>query len=398
MGIFFQRRFTEVAALAVAAMIWWPTMHLLWRPASGLPTGELDPTALPMATALESLWRDAADDPERLKPMRGINPEWDFMGRTFFLLGEANLALRIPERRATCLRAMDLILADTLRLERRHGMEYFLMDYHRAHPWVEQPPRSIFVDGEIALCLGARLLVEDDPRWHREFRERIDHIRERMERGPMASAESYPDECWMFCNTIALAALRMSEVLDGEDHGDLISRWLHSARRALVDPRTGLLISTFQLDGSPHPAGPGPEGSTIWLSAHMLQVIDPAFARDQYERAKHHLGRSLLGFGYSKEWPGLAITGMDVDSGPVLPVLGISASASGLALVGAAAFQDADYYGKLRTSLQVGAFPRRDVPPGTLTYLLAGAIGDPVIYYSTVVGPLWDLLTPAPTS
>ena len=67
-----------------------------------------------------------------------------------------------------------------------------------------------------------------------------------------------------------------------------------------------------------------------------------------------------------------------------------------MALVGAASFDDAPLYRKLRTSLEIGAFPKRQVHDNAdyLTYRLAGAIGDPVIFYSSVVGPLWELLTP----
>ena len=35
----------------------------------------------------------------------------------------------------------------------------------------------------------------------------------------------------------------------------------------------------------------------------MLQIVDETFVRDQYELARQHLGRSFLGFGYSREWP-----------------------------------------------------------------------------------------------
>lgn len=393
---FIKRRGVEFLALVLGAVLWWPCMHLLWRPEVAQSKGDLDPIAVPMANSLEHMWGAVSPDHDKLAPLRRINPEWDFMGRTFFILGEANLALRVPERKARCLQAMDALISDTIAMETEHGMEHFLLDYHRARPWIEQPPASIFVDGEIALCLGARRLIEDSPRWESAFQARIATIVDRMNRGPMKCAESYPDECWMFCNTAALAALRMSEVLDGEDHHPLITECLHNARQHLLDPDTKMLISAFQLDGTPHPAGPGPEGSTIWFAAHMLQIVDPQFAQNQYDLAKRHLGRSIIGFGYSKEWPGIAIGGMDVDSGPVLPILGTSASASGLALLGAAAFEDEDYYRKLRSSLEIGAFPQEFEVANEkmLSYRMAGAIGDPVIFYSTVVGPLWEKLRP----
>lgn len=382
----------EVGYLSLAAIFWLSILHLFWRPRITLGTSETDPVAVPMAVAMEEMWREVVKGSGEIDEMRGVNPEWDFMGRTFFILGEANLALRVPERKQVCLETIDLLLADTLQLEEQEGMGFFLLGYYRDQPWVQQPPRSVFVDGEIALCLGARRLLEEKKEWREEFNERVDLIIERLEKSPTLCAESYPDECWMFCSSVVMATLRMSEVLDGRDHSDLTERWLEIARDRLVDEETGMLISAFQLDGTPHPAGPGPEGSTIWLAAHMLQVVDEGFADEQYRLAREHLGRTLLGFGYSREWPHLQLLAADIDSGPVVPFLGLSASASGLALLGAAAFEDVSFYRKLRASLEFGTFPIEG--DEGRSYLMAGAIGNPVIFYSTVEGPLWDLLQP----
>ena len=357
--MFLKRRLLEALALVLSAAIWLPAMHLFWRPALTSDVGGLDPMAVPMAAGLEKVWGGVSIEDEGIEPMRQINPEWDFMGRTFFVLGEANLALRMPGRKQICLNAIDALIEDTLAMEAAHGMEHYLMDYHADRPWVEQPPRSVFVDGEIALCLGARRLVEESEKWKAAFETRIGHVIDRMSRGQILCAESYPDECWLFCNSVAMAAVRMSEVLDGADHSELKMRWLAQLRGRLTDAETGMLISAFTLDGTLHPAGPGPEGSTIWLAAHMLEVIDPELAREQYRLARKHLGRSLFGFGYSKEWPKLSLDSIDVDSGLIVPGLGASASASGLALVAAASFSDGEFYRDLRSALELGGFPAR---------------------------------------
>ena len=55
------------------------------------------------------------------------------------------------------------------------------------------------------------------------------------------------------------------------------------AKQKLVDPKSGLLISSFTTDGAPMA---GPEGSSIWMVAHSLQLLDEDFARDQYQRAR----------------------------------------------------------------------------------------------------------------
>jgi hypothetical protein len=207
----------------------------------------------------------------------------------------------------------------------------------------------------------------------------------RMRQSPTLSAESYPDECWTFCNTIALAAIRLADREDGTDHGELLRAWVATAKEKLVEPRTGLLVSSYHLDGR---WGDGPEGSSIWLSAHMLQLIDPAFARDQYERAHALLGFSFVGFGFSREWPHAAPGHVDIDSGLVIPLLEASPGASGMAMVGAHAFGDDVYASSLRASLDFAAFPV-DGPEGR-RYAASNEVGDAILLYASALGPAWN--------
>ncbi|MCW5831942.1 MAG: hypothetical protein KIS78_05760 [Labilithrix sp.] len=123
----------------------------------------------------------------------------------------------------------------------------------------------------------------------------------------------------------------------GTDHARLARDWVAHAKARLVDPETGLLISSYTWDGR---VLDGPEGSSLWMSAHNLLVIDEAFARDQYARARRELGASFFGFGWAREWPEGTPPRPDVDSGPIVPLLQASAGSSGLALLGASAFGD----------------------------------------------------------
>jgi hypothetical protein len=316
--------------------------------------------------------------------LRQTNPEWDFMSRTFLVLSLANLALEVPATTARHLATIDGIIDDTLRREREGGLFYFLMAYAEDKPFVLEPARSQFVDGEIALMLQLRRLVAEKPEYRRIAAERMRLMQERMEKSPVLCAESYPDECWTFCNTLALAAMKLEGVLGGTDRGEFLARWVATARARLMDPRTGLLASSYTQDGK---LLDGPEGSSIWFSAHMLELIDPVFARDQYERAKRELIRSAFGFAWATEWPAAWRGPSDVDSGPALPLIDASAGSSGMALIGARVFGDDALYAGLTSSLELGAFPIEE--HGRLRYAAAGPIGDTVILYSAVAGPVW---------
>ena len=381
-----------IAAFVIAACIWLPCLHLLFTrsaPTYRDPLG-VSRVARALAATHFAVWSDAELRKRELDRMRQTNPEWDFMSRTFFVLALANMALRDEAYRAQACDIIDAIIQNTLDVEREKGFEHFLMNYGQSGGWVVKPPGSLFVDGEIALMLGARRFLEEKESYGPLLAQRVDGMIARMKQSPVLGGESYPDECWLFCNTVALAAIRMADVLDGSDHSDFLAAWVATAKQRLLNTRTGLLISTYAVDGTPSASGFGPEGSTIWMASHMLQVVDADFAEDQYRRARKELGRFFLGFGYSREWPAGVKGFMDVDSGPVIPWLEASASASGLAILAAAAFEDDEYLRGLFASLEFAGFPGKR--GGRLRYQASNPVGDAVILYSMVEGPLWDLI------
>jgi len=379
-------------ALTVALAIWLPCLHLFFaRDQSAAFRSEGIPPAAEALAQRQMALRGPDAPAVELATMHAMSGEWDFMARTYLAWSLAEMALRQPVRSAELLGRIDALIADTLRIERERGFAYFLLPYGRARPFVAQPARSLFVDGEIALALALRRLVAEREDYKPELEARERAIVERMSAGPVLSAESYPDECWTFCNAIALASLAVADAVDHGDHRDLMRRWVDVARAKLVDPATGLLVSRFRMNGD---VMEGPEGSSIWMVAHALRVVDPDFARDQYDRARKQLGRTVLGFGYAREWSPLGPGRDDIDSGPTIPVVGANAGSSGLALVAAKSFGDRAWFGELVTTLDFAAFPARtaDGPEGStqLRYAASNVVGDAVLLYSMVLGPAWD--------
>jgi len=382
-----RRLLIGTAALTLAAAAWLPLVHVFFtRPAGEFHAAiGVSPKARELAARHLQLWTDPAPRQRELDRMRASNAEWDFMGRSFLVWSLANLGLRDPAAKTQYLDVIDRIVAETLELEARHGMHFFLMPYSKARPYVVQPERSLFLESEIALMLASRRMLGEKAEYAKPLADRIRRIEERLRSNPLLAMESYPDECWMFDHAVALAAIRLSDALDGTDHSALFGDWVDVARRKLIHRESGLLLSSFTLDGL---ALDGPEGSTIWLVAHCLQLIDEPFARDQYERARRELGRTLCGFGYASEWPASWSGPMDIDSGPIIPLLNISAGSSGMAFIGACAFGDQAFVRSLAATLDFAAFPARE--EGRLRYCASNQVGDAALLYAAVLGPLWE--------
>ena len=382
-----KRILAGLAALVIAALVWLPCLHFFFtRPVSEFRQEQgLSPEARQLAARHLQLWIEPGLRETELNKMRVSNAEWDFMGRSYLVWSLANMALRDSASKPLYLRTMDQIIDETLRLEKQEGMYFFLMPYAKDSRYVMQPAHSLFLDGEIALMLASRRVVEERPEYKPLLTERVDAIVERFQKSPRLILESYPDQCWMFDHCVALDAMMMADHLDGTDHSALIHEWLAMAKRKLVDPKSGLLISSFTTDGTPLD---GPEGSSIWMVTHSLQLLDEDFAHDQYQRARKELGAITLGFGYAHEWPKSWPGTPDVDSGPIIPVFDISAGSSGMAFIGASSFGDDKFLASLAATLDFAGFPSR--MHGRLKYCASNQVGDAALLYATTLGPLWQ--------
>jgi hypothetical protein len=374
-------------ALLIAGCIWLPCLHFLFHkaPSDFYQAQGLSPQARQLAARHLDLWTEPQSREQELRKMRASNAEWDFMGRSFLVWSLANMGLREPGSKQVYLQTIDQIIDETLRLEKQEGMYFFLMLYAKARPYVTQPAHSLFLDGEIALMAASRRMLEERADYKQLLTERVDAMAERLRHSPHLVLESYPDECWMFDHVVALDAIRLADVLDGTDHSALIRQWLAMAKKKLIHEESGLLISSFTTDGLPLD---GPEGSTLWMVAHCLQILDPEFARDQYQRARREIGRTTLSFSYAKEWPATWTGAADIDSGPIIPVFNISAGSSGMAFIGASAFGDQKFLSSLVATLDFAAFPSRK--DGRLKYCGSNQVGDAALLYAATLGPVWQ--------
>ena len=201
----------------------------------------------------------------------------------------------------------------------------------------------------------------------------------------MGLPESYPDEAWAFCVTNALVAIALADLIDGTDHRATIAAGV-AALTDRVEADTALIGSSFTFDGD---VLDGPEGSSLWLVAVNLQLLDPDLAREQYAGAHQGLIHGFAGLGWASEW-GAGWRGPgDVDSGPVVPLFDASPSSSGFALMAARAFGDAPTRRRLERSLRAADLILA-LDPRFRRMVADNPMGDVVLLHALTFGPLWD--------
>jgi len=326
------------------------------------------------------IWEDEGRREAAHGAMREQNPEWDMISRTFFAYSLANVALGYPEERERALSCLDVVIEDTVTRDWRE----FLLPYGFDRPFVRQPASSVMVDGELSLMIGLRRLIEDshDYKYRALHREMIERCVAAMEAGPVLCGECYPDECWLWCNPLALTSIRVFDLLEGTDHSELIQRWGEMAEKRLLDPETGLMHSAVTLRGEViHP----PEGSTIWIGAYCLEPVLPELARSQYRRMKELLAGDVLFLSYGREWPKGKAGNWDIDSG--FTPFGMGPASTGFALVASKEMGDKEYFTRLLGLLDIVGVPKYE--EGRMRYQSSNLVGDATFLLAKTSGPAW---------
>lgn len=355
-----------LSLLVLLASLRWLPSAWCGREAEALLADDLElQLALVRAVDRRAATELAADD--LMTGSARFDGEWLFGTSMMAGLGYAQVLAAHPELRPTLLPALERSVERMLSPE--------LRAFDRA-AWGTDPLEDLGTPRAHAAYLGYmglvlslhRRLVPDSP--HAELHDRImDHLHQSMLRSAIGLAETYPGEVYPVDNAAIIGALALHQRTTMIDHGEVLAAW--AARLpSLRDAETGLLFQA--VDPSGGRIVDGPRGSGTALASWFSSFADAEQSRSLYEAVREHLRRDLLGFGAMREHPpGIDGRG-DIDSGPV--VLGVSISATGFALAGSRIHGDAETFESLWATAQLfGAPVDRE---GTRSFALGGPLGD----------------------
>ncbi len=239
--------------------------------------------------------------------------EWTLVSCQMAVLGLGQLTLEHPELGDTYLPAM-ASCSDWLVSEgaRRFGTakwgEDFLSD--------EAPAGSHAYMGYIALALSMHRRVQADPSWAPVHDRMLDRLEVVLQR-PIHQIETYPGEVYPADIASAIGAVGLA----GRPVHSVAARF----RAAAVDPDSGLLYQALR--ATTGGAADDPRGSGTAIASYFLGHADPGLSADLCRSLKVD---RVVGISGVREYREGAHGWGDVDSGPV--VFGLGVSATGFAL------------------------------------------------------------------
>jgi hypothetical protein len=337
--------------------------------------------ALQMQLARDVIAFEASDDAAR--PGSASNRfagEWALVTHQMTALGLAQLCLAHPELREQLAPEITRAALKSFRPEMRafgtrawsgEDVMASLASGH-GHAYLAYP----------ALALGmARML---DPAFPaataREHDALIAAYERRLLASPTGLIETYPGEAYPTDTAAVAGAIAVHGRATGADHSRVLARWASLVEKVQIDPASGLVVQRMgAFDGRGHDA---PRGSGTALGAYFAGFADRRIAGLLAQGLFRHEA-DLCGFGAIREYaPGQTGPG-DVDSGPVL--LGVSVSATGFALAVARASGRPDSFERLYRTTDLFGAPRSSA--NRMRFLSGGPIGNALLLAMLTSGP-----------
>lgn len=312
-----------LAALAGLASFLFVPRALVGRDADAIFDGELA-ALVPRADALATTIASGVGADDFHTGDARFDGEWALATHQMAILALAQILLSHPQREDLRARYLPAI---------RHASEILLSPSTRAFGTAAWGSDALLALDEARgrdawLCyaaLGLSMHREVDPHFpHQDLHDRIlASLRRRITASEDRLIPTYPGETYPVDVSACVAAVAIRDRGVGEDPSAWVEDWEAHVRARYVDPQTHLLRQ--------HVGGP-PRGSGTGLAAYFLGLAGGRLSLELFTGLAAH-ERSLGGFSAIREYPDGYEGAGDVDSGPVL--LGVSVSATGFTLAAA---------------------------------------------------------------
>jgi hypothetical protein len=332
--------------------------------------------------AAELVAFEASDDASRIaaKPGDRFAGEWALVTHQMTALGLAQLCLAHPEWSPWLAPVVTVAAAKSFRPEMR--------DFGTRAWKGEDALASLAGDhghaylGYAALALGMARLV--DPAFPEALARQHDALIAAYERRLLASPtgliETYPGEAYPTDVAAVAGAIAVHARVTHTSHDAVLRHWAAHVRSIQIEPMSGLVIQ--RMDAKTGAAHDAPRASGTGLAAYFAGFADRGVAKLLAVGVLEQRS-SRFGFSGIREYPDGHDGKGDVDSGPVL--LGISVSATGFALAPARAFGDRQAFVELYRTVDLFGLPMSD---GTRRrFAMGGPIGNALLLALLTSGP-----------
>ena len=280
--------------------------------------------------------------------MQGLFPEGYFFTHTLYGLSWVEVGLRSAPGTDLHNQAIQETSWALEQIESPKGKAPF--------PPEQKPAYGIFYTGWSNWLRGGALMLQSPEKRPKDeverFQNECQEMAEAFEQSPLPFLTSYTSQTWPVDSVVAIAALRLHDKLYPARFTNTIERWKSAARQS-AETSTGLL--PHRVDYRTGEMLEGARASSQSLIVRFLIEIDPTWAQTQYTSFRQQFIRPVFGIYGTHEYPPGIFSLGDVDSGPLIG--GVSLSATVVSLAAAQVYGDSNLANAYLQSGEALGFP-----------------------------------------
>ena len=277
--------------------------------------------------------------------------EWALYTCSMTAAALANIAILYPQNKDLSIQFVGQIIDIAMSSEIR--------EYDRVR-WREDPIDGIYGDlshisyySHLAWMISRYKQIGGDDRYDGMYHSLCKAMNRRIRQSKCLNCRTYPGEQFYIPDMlVAIVALaNYSSQYDGK-YSATVNMWIERAKEEWIDKETGLLASFLDYeDGTTQILQPV-KGSYSALNCYYLSLVDPEFAKEQYDCFLKGFKQCLPITGIKEYHDDSCLFGFDIDAGPL--IFGLSPSGIGFALGAATSLDDKDFRKKLLRTIEIG--------------------------------------------
>lgn len=277
--------------------------------------------------------------------------EWAIYSCSMTCAALANIAILYPKNRELSIKFIGEIIDIALSEE--------IKEYDRMR-WGEDPMDGIYGNrshisyySHVAWMISRYKQIGGDNKYDDTYHSLCKAMNNRICQSPIFNAPTYPGECIYIPDMlVSIVALSNYAHQYSGKYQSTVDKWIKKASSEWIDQETGLLASFLEENHGKAQIVLPVKGSYSALNCYYLSLVDPEFAKEQYDCLMKNYKQGFPFAGIKEYHDRTCLFGMDIDAGPI--IFNLSPSGTAFAIGCATSLDDMEFRNKLLKTAELG--------------------------------------------
>ena len=277
--------------------------------------------------------------------------EWAIYSCSMTSAALANIAILYPQNKELSIKFIGQIIDIAMSEEIR--------EYDRLR-WREDPMDGIYGNlshisyySHLALMISRYKQIGGDGKYDDLHHSLCKAMNRRIRQSKSLNLPTYPGESIYIPDMlVAIVALANYSSLYEGKYSTTVNMWLDRAKQEWIDKDTGLVASFLEVYYDSVQIVLPVKGSYSALNCYYLSLIDPEFAKEQYDCLIKNYKQGFPLTGIKEYYDRTCLFGMDIDAGPI--IFNLSPSGTAFTIGCATSLDDMEFRNKLLRTAEIG--------------------------------------------